>query len=214
MVSQTRTELVRAATELLDEGGLDAVTLREVGRRAGVSHNAPYKHYSDKEALLAAVAAAELRRHGATLMAIREEQSSPAGVLGSVLRQYIAWAMAYPARFKLVFGVWTTGSAELAEAADDSRKVLVEIVIDAQREGVLPDASPERMTALLQAVLHGAVDLSLIGHLARSGKGRADPDDLVDDLLGYLRMAAAANGASAGASASLAGQHTGTTGTR
>ena len=45
---------------LLDEGGVDHVTLREVGRRAGVSHNAPYKHFESKEALLAAIAAREL----------------------------------------------------------------------------------------------------------------------------------------------------------
>src|ERR1700677_3914321 len=62
MASSTRDALVDAAVQLLDEGGPEAVTLREVGHRAGVSHNAPYKHFTGKEALLAAVAARELRR--------------------------------------------------------------------------------------------------------------------------------------------------------
>ncbi|WP_291410022.1 TetR/AcrR family transcriptional regulator [Actinophytocola sp.] len=51
----TRESLVDAATALLDEGGVAAVTLREVGRQVGVSHNAPYKHFASKELLLAAV---------------------------------------------------------------------------------------------------------------------------------------------------------------
>ena len=59
-VPTTREALLDAATDLLDEGGPVAVTLREVGHRAGLSHNAPYKHFADKNALLAAVAAREL----------------------------------------------------------------------------------------------------------------------------------------------------------
>jgi AcrR family transcriptional regulator len=62
-MASTRDRLVEAAAGLLDEGGVPAVTLREVGRRAGVSHNAPYKHFAGKEELLAAVAAAQLRRN-------------------------------------------------------------------------------------------------------------------------------------------------------
>src|SRR2546429_7684555 len=67
MVSNTRDTLLAAAAQLLDEGGPEAVTLREVGHRAGVSHNAPYKHFADKQALLAAVAARELDRSSSAL---------------------------------------------------------------------------------------------------------------------------------------------------
>src|SRR4051812_41063542 len=59
----TRETLIDVATRLLDAGGVEAVTLREVGHQAGVSHNAPYKHFANKEALLAAVAARELTGH-------------------------------------------------------------------------------------------------------------------------------------------------------
>ncbi len=184
--------LLEAAVHLLDEGGLEAVTLREVSHRAGVSHNAPYKHFTDKEALLAAIAAVELQRLGTSLAAIREQQPSPAEVLRAALREYVTWAMTYPARFKLVFGVWTTGSEELAIAANGSRTVLIEIVTVAQRAGLLPAGDSDRLTALLQALVHGAVDLALIGHLSPGGKGHASPEDLVDDLLGYLRVATTA----------------------
>ncbi|MGF6880752.1 hypothetical protein ABIA39_000633 [Nocardia sp. GAS34] len=49
--------------------------------------------------------------------------------------------------------------------------------------------NPERLAALLRAQAHGAADLAAAGHLAADGKGRADPADLVDDLLGYLPAA-------------------------
>ena len=52
----TRERLIAAAKQLVDEGGPGAVTLREVGRRAFVSHNAAYRHFVNRDALLAAVA--------------------------------------------------------------------------------------------------------------------------------------------------------------
>jgi hypothetical protein len=58
-------------------------------------------------------------------------------------------------------------------------------VAEQRRAGRLPDGDPERLAALLQALAHGAVALTLAGHLSPGGKGYADPGDLVDDLLGH-----------------------------
>jgi AcrR family transcriptional regulator len=186
-VRSTRDRLIDATAALLDGGGPAAVTLREVGRLAGVSHNAPYKHFADKEELLAAVAARELMvrdRPGS-----RGAADSGADKLRALLRGYLRWAHRHPARFKLTFGSWSTDSAELAEAASAARSRLVGAVVAAQEAGELPSGDPERMAALVQAVAHGAVDLAVSGHLSRSGKGRVSPEDLVDDLLDYLRRA-------------------------
>jgi AcrR family transcriptional regulator len=182
MAPSTRDAIVDAAVQLLDEGGPDAVTLREVGRRAGVSHNAPYKHFAGKEALLAAVAARELRRQAAAV--------ATATTLQSVLHGYAGWALAHPERFRLVFGAWSAGSEELAAAAEAARATLIALVAEQQRAGQLPDGDPERLAALLQALAHGAVALTLAGHLSPGGKGHASPGDLVDDLIGHLGTAA------------------------
>jgi AcrR family transcriptional regulator len=183
VVPSTRDRLIDAAAQLLDEGGPAAVTLREVGRLAGVSHNAPYKHFADKEDLLAAVAARELSR---PRRAAPGGGGSPAEVLRHLMHGYIDWAMRHPARFKLTFGSWSVDSAELAEAAGAARSALVEAVAAAQASKDLPDGDPERLAALILAATHGAVDLALSAHLARTGKGHADPADLADDLLSYL----------------------------
>lgn len=181
-----------AATQLMDVGGLEAVTLREVGRRAGVSHMAPYKHFTDKEALLAAVAARELEYLGSAMTKIQEHGRPAEATLRLAMHEYVTWALAYPVRFKLVFGVWSTdtGSGELGAAAGTARATLGQIVAAAQRTGQLPPGDTERLAALIQALAHGAVDLALAGHVSAQGKGNAGPHDLVDDLLGHLRASA------------------------
>lgn len=181
----TRDALLDAAEELLDAGGVEAVTLREVGRRAGVSHNAPYKHFASKEALLAAVAARELNRLAALLAA--GGGPSPETVLRDMLHYYAESAIRYPNRFRLIFGRWTTGTPELAEAAGTAWRHLVAAVGLAQQRGALPQGDPERVAALLRATAHGAADLAIAGHLSPDGKGRAHATELIDDLLGHIR---------------------------
>jgi len=192
MALSTRDALVAAAVELMDAGGLDAVTLREVGRRAGVSHNAPYKHFAHKEALLAAVAAAEITRWGDAWTQIMARAAASGLAEDEVVREavhdYVARAMAQPVRFKLVYRAWTTATEELSRAATTTRSLLIQLVVAAQRAGSLPGGDPERVTALLMALAHGAVDLALTGHLSPTGKGRAGPADLVDDLFRYLKQ--------------------------
>lgn len=176
--------MISAAIDLLDAGGPKAVTLREVGRLAGVSHNAPYKHFASKEALLADVAARELAQLAQAAGGLRD--------LREVLKAYAAWALAHPARFRLVFGPWTTPFDALGEAASAARDTLRHHVEAAQGAGELPQGDADRLTVLLQSVVHGSVELALDGHLAVGGKWNTAPDGLVDDLLRHLQASASA----------------------
>jgi AcrR family transcriptional regulator len=181
--------LVGAAAALLDRGGPAEVTLREVGKLAGVSHNAPYKHFADKEELLAAIAAVELRNQS-QLMKQLAETRQPIDALKTLAHLYADWARGKPARFRLTFGAWKRESKELREAVEESRTLLVSIVKAAQARLELPRGDPERLAALMLALAHGAVDQALAGHLSATGKGNADPEDLFDDLLQYLTKSA------------------------
>lgn len=115
------------------------MTLREVGRLAGVSHNAPYKHFSSKEAPLAAIAARELTRQREAIAALITPETTPEQALRLTLQHYINWALNYPARFKLTFGAWSVASAELGEAARAAQDTLTAIVAAAQ------EATPSRL---------------------------------------------------------------------
>ncbi len=185
-MTTTREALVEAAAGLLEEGGVAAVTLREVGRRVGVSHNAPYKHFTDKEDLLASVAARELSGHDASSRRGRANRK-PVDVVTGRLHGFVRHALAHPGLFKLTYGPWRTGNADLTAAANAARSSFVDAVKAAQDDGDLPAGDPERVTALLQSVAHGAANLALAGHLSKRGKGHATPTELVDDLMLYLR---------------------------
>ncbi len=187
MAGKTRDVLVAAAAELLDQGGPAAVTLREVGRRAGVSHNAPYKHFESKEDLLAAIASHELNGQSRAMSASGRAKS-PLENLRRLAHGYVRWAQAYPQRFRLTFGSWSHDSRELGEAAADSRAHLIAIARAAQECGELSPGNPERIAYLILALAHGAADLAIAGHLSATGKGAADPEMLIDDLIELLRV--------------------------
>lgn len=178
----TRERLIEAAAELVDEGGPAAVTLREVGARAGVSHNAPYRHFADKRDLLAVVAAGSLHDLAGRFRAA--EGAGAERVLRAAL-SYLEWAAEHPARFKLVFGAWgPEPHDELGAAAGAATEAMYACVAAAIEDGSLA-GDPERVAAMVWALGHGAVDLALSGHLA---KRPASPtaEDLVIELIGRL----------------------------
>jgi AcrR family transcriptional regulator len=183
----TRDDLVAAATALLDEGGPERVTLREVGRRAGVSHNAPYKHFTDKQALLEAIAAREFDRLGRGMTTPAPGETATVEVLRLGLLDYVRWAQQYPRRFELSNGRPMVASEELQLRAGATWRRLVDLTAAAQSEGDLPAGDPERVAALVRALAHGAAELSITGHLAADGKGHATAENLVDDLFHLLR---------------------------
>ena len=185
MSPDTRELIIAAAAELLDQGGAKAVTFRAVGKKVGLSHNAAFKLFRDKESVLAAIASAELR-HQAESLKISKTDRNPLAELKRRLYGYVAWAVRYPARFQLTFGRWEGDYPELADAATEARLQLVELVRAAQARKQIAAGDPDRIASLLLATAHGAASLALNGHLDKEGKGVEDPRGLVDDLLAAL----------------------------
>src|SRR3989454_10072010 len=90
-----RTALLREAGKRLEKKGIAALSLRELARRAGVSHNAPYRHFPDRDSLLAALAAEGFEMLGDAL------EKRPRREMGEA---YVEFAFAHPERFRLLFG--------------------------------------------------------------------------------------------------------------
>lgn len=106
---ELKTALIEAAGGLVDIRGLEAVSLREVARRAGVSEAAPYRHFENVAALLAAVAEEGFRMLQADLDVVRDP--------GNLAATYLAFARDYPGRYKLMFTVpGMTQAARIAAA--------------------------------------------------------------------------------------------------
>ncbi|MGL5863455.1 MAG: TetR/AcrR family transcriptional regulator [Phycicoccus sp.] len=163
--------LVAAAVELLGEAGTDALTLREVARRAGVSPAAPYHHFADKAAILAAVAIDGFLRLSEKQDAVRARD--PLDRVEALTRAYVRFAMAHRAHYGVMFaaldaspepgtGAATTSSAtahrDLVAAALDTFDTLVEAVAAVDQR---PGATEIRRRALLVwAHAHGTVGIA------------------------------------------------------
>ena len=91
--------LIRAAGNILEKEGVEALSLRAVARKAGVSHNAPYRHFPEREGLLAALAAEGFER----LVAAQREAAEKGGLRG-MGEAYVLFALQHPQRFRLMFG--------------------------------------------------------------------------------------------------------------
>ncbi|MFE0420832.1 TetR/AcrR family transcriptional regulator [Streptomyces tendae] len=99
--ASTRRALLDSATDLLDEGGLDAVTLRDVAARAGMSRGAPYGHLADKESIPAAVAAEGWERLSDEIAA---QQGTPSERLRGALAALVTVGRRHPHRYRQMFG--------------------------------------------------------------------------------------------------------------
>ena len=101
--------IVNAALEVLSETQSTEFSLRELARRAGVTHNAPYKHFADKRELLAAVSAVGFDLLAKRLDDAMQGETGPRARLFAMARDYVRHGVENPALYRLMFGGYLTG---------------------------------------------------------------------------------------------------------
>ncbi len=176
-----RPALIAAARTLVEESGVGAVSLRETARRVGVSAPATYRHFANKNALLAAVAAEGFRDLGAALAAASRSERDPLSAMGMA---YVRFALSRRGVFRLMFGPEMAKRAsfpELKSAADQAFQwlqggmqargrvaqdshlaaiapwALVHGLAQLFLDGVLPETQAEAITAAITASRRPAV---------------------------------------------------------
>lgn len=175
----TRRALVDAAAALLDEGGPDAVTLRAVGGRAGVSRGAPYGHFPDKEHLLAAVAAKSWANVGEQLDALRAEEGlTPTGRLERALGGLMRVGRRRPHTYALMFGAPPGEPSDVITEASRTHDQFISIVAD-----TIGDPRRARpVGAMLLTSVHGIIGIENGGHLDVA-KWHVTGDQLLDMVI-------------------------------
>jgi AcrR family transcriptional regulator len=98
-----RSALLDASLALITAEGLEGFSMREVARRTGVSHQAPYHHFPDREAILAAIVADGFKQLREDSLAALEGESDPAARFTAIGKAYLDFALSHPAHFKLMF---------------------------------------------------------------------------------------------------------------
>src|SRR5262245_4395879 len=97
-----RQKVLEASLTLIEEGGLDRFSMREVARKAGVSHQAPYHYFADREAILAGIAGEGFAKLGRSLMRAAENVGGPAAAVEAMGRAYVEFAIGHPAYFQVM----------------------------------------------------------------------------------------------------------------
>ena len=173
--------LVRTAGEMLEKEGVEALKLREVARRAGVSHNAPYRHFTQREGLLAALAAEGFEWLGAA-----QRKAAQAGGLRGMGEAYVSFALAHPQRFRLMFG----GQISIAKHAR-LREVAMRTFdgLSGALAARVPEAQGARDASVAAwSLVHGLALLLMGERIAPAALGGRKREAFVRDVLASIRF--------------------------
>jgi AcrR family transcriptional regulator len=166
-----RAALLSAAMQLLAEGDEATLSLRAVARRAGVSPNAPYRHYPDKDALLSAMATQGY--HDLRDALLEADAAAAEDKFVAMAQAYVSFGVRNPGLFRLMFGhPCSRSSAGVSAAAAETTAVLAERVA-----GVVPEAGRASFLVGAWSLVHGLAGLVLDGKLV------ADGQDALDELV-------------------------------
>ncbi len=163
--------LVSAAVEIIEEKGVEQLSMREAARRAGVSPGAPFRHFRSKTALLAALAEQAMERLTAAVEAAQAEvgEADPLAAFEAVGVGYLRWALKNPTHFQIVSSrvlVDFEGSEILRSRNAAIRRRMVELLEAARDQGRLPETLDVEAALLsARALVYGLARMAADGHL-------------------------------------------------
>ena len=161
-----RSELLRTSRQLLDESGPGALSMREVARRAGCTHQAPYHYFANREAILAALVHEGFDELADRLASAHEglESTDLRAILTASGNAYVEFALRHPGVFRVMFRPDVCDPErfpEVVQAGGRARGELARLV-----KVVLGDDAPLEVEVLFWSGVHGLASLLLDGPLA------------------------------------------------
>jgi AcrR family transcriptional regulator len=170
-----RRALLDEAVRTIRQDGVDALTLREAGRRLGVSRTALYRHFRDKSALLAAVARDGFQRFRQDLVDAWIAGGQDRDGFERMGRAYVSFAAANPSHYRVMFGAFSDlcdkDPALQADAAA-AFQVLVDAIQTLQAAGEIRADDPQQLAYFIWAAVHGVASLAIDGQLGPDAKAR------------------------------------------
>lgn len=163
--------LIEEALKMVEEEGLERISLRDITKRVGTSRSAIYRHFDSKEALMREVVMAGFAR-----LAKHLEPALTLENLGTVERfrmmaeRYMEFARSYPALYRMIFGERAMQARESVHDINDPMQetgfhALKSLVERAQNEGLIRKEEPMLIATVIWAMMHGQASLLIDGHL-------------------------------------------------
>lgn len=164
-----RRAMLAEAIRMIQRQGIDALTLRGVGQRLGVSRTALYRHFASKSALLQAVAAEGLRMLQQELQAAWLGGGLSREGFDAMGRAYVQFAVRHPSHYRVMFGSALREAQALPtpdpDGGGDAFGALVGALVAQQQAGLVRNDDPHQLALYVWAVVHGVAMLALDGIL-------------------------------------------------
>jgi AcrR family transcriptional regulator len=167
-----RRALLKEALATIRDRGVEGLTLRDIGARAGVSRSAIYRHFADKRALLNAVAVEGFRALRQELIAAWETGGRGDAAFFAMGVAYVHYAVGNPSHYRVMFGGFVDPDCRdpaLASEAEGAFQALVDSLAALQRDGILRRDDPVLMANYVWALVHGVAMLGIDGQLDDPG---------------------------------------------
>jgi AcrR family transcriptional regulator len=189
-----RQALIQAGLKLLAEGGVPGLSLRAAAQLAGVSHAAPYRHFRDKDALVAAIAEEGFRLLTAEMRGEIAACRSPSlrSRLRAAGRGYVSFAVQHAAHFRIVFGRYigphdkADVPASLVAAGEEAYGVLRSLIAEGVADGQLRAGAVDELALATWGHVHGLGMLIIDGQIPGLGAEPAAARALADKLSIYI----------------------------
>lgn len=177
MAADLRAQVLDASVQLIAEAGLAGLSMREVARRAGVSHQAPYHHFHDKESIVAALVERGFGKLADRMEAAAAGKGTVAQRLAKTGHEYVEFALAEPVFFRLMFRpeLVALNRFPAAAAAGARAFTVLQRLIDERTEGTrASQAKKDALVSMHWSVVHGLAALMIDGVL---GEKYLKPED-------------------------------------
>jgi AcrR family transcriptional regulator len=179
-----RERVLKAAVELMNKEGLAALSMREVARRAGVSHQAPYHYFENREAILAAIAEEGFKNFNAALESASGRHATDRLVAAG--RIYVEFALSHPAHFHVMFRPELVDLRKYPSAQAEASRgfgILQSLVDGLVKEKLIPTRLAGGMTVLTWSFVQGLSGLLLEGPLAQMAGDDLKSRDEIESAL-------------------------------
>ncbi len=171
-----RRALLDEALRTIETQGVEHLTLRTVGAKLGVSRSALYRHFADKQSLLATVGQEGFRKFRQALADAWEANGHGRIGFEAMVNAYVQFAMAHPSHYRVMFGGFIESAAKDDHFMAEARaafQVLVVALIEQQNAGDIRRDDPVLMARFVWAAVHGTAMLFINGQLPESAQREA-----------------------------------------
>lgn len=184
-----REAIIKASLRLVEKSGVENLSIREAAKAVGVTHQAPYRHFKDREELLAALAQDGFEKLYLEISRVVSQELEPAEKILLLAEKYLEWAYKNPQHFRLMFSREIPSfdiSAGLQAASTKSLDDFLSVVAQVQKAGIIGPGDTRSLARQIWAAMHGVAILFIDKQFKPLGENFELGRQLMRDLIGNL----------------------------